>query len=153
MYLYISVQETQKSFDNISFEGSKLKKANNSNVNEHTIQRNDSITSDSSSILLLSIAFPFIVISLVLVIIVFRVVRVRVTPQNQSNFSNRRVFQVTSQYDVHTYCEIDGRNTRGTDFSIPIELRNYESINQSHDAAKYTELPAKNSRSAEILLG
>lgn len=147
MYLYISVQETKKSFDNISFEGSKLKKANNSNVNEHTIQRNDSITSDSSSILLLSIAFPFIVISLVLVIIVFRVVRV--TPQNQSNFSNRRVFQVTSQNDVHTYCEIDGRNTRGTDFNIPIELRNYESINQLHDAAKYTELPAKNSE--EIL--
>lgn len=151
MYLYISVQETKKSFDNISFEGSKLKKANNSNVNEHTIQRNDSITSDSSSILLLSIASLFIVISLVLVIIVFRVVRV--TPQNQSNFSNRRVFQVTSQNDLHTYCEIDGRNTRGTDFNIPIELRNYESINQSHDAAKYTELPAKNSRSAEILLG
>lgn len=147
MYLYISVQETKKSFDNISFEGSKLKKANNSNVNEHTIQRNDSITSDSSSILLLSIASLFIVISLVLVIIVFRVVRV--TPQNQSNFSNRRVFQVTSQNDVHTYCEIDGRNTRGTDFNIPIELRNYESINQLHDAAKYTELPAKNSE--EIL--
>lgn len=143
MYLYISVQETKKSFDNISFEGSKLKKANNSNVNEHTIQRNDSITSDSSSILLLSIASLFIVISLVLVIIVFRVVRV--TPQNQSNFSNRRVFQVTSQNDLHTYCEIDGRNTRGTDFNIPIELRNYESINQLHDAAKYTELPAKNS--------
>lgn len=147
MYLYISVQETKKSFDNISFEGSKLKKANNSNVNEHTIQRNDSITSDSSSILLLSIASLFIVISLVLVIIVFRVVRV--TPQNQSNFSNRRVFQVTSQNDLHTYCEIDGRNTRGTDFNIPIELRNYESINQLHDAAKYTELPAKNSE--EIL--
>lgn len=147
MYLYISVQETKKSFDNISFEGSKLKKANNSNVNEHTIQRNDSITSDSSSILLLSIASLFIVISLVLVIIVFRVVRV--TPQNQRNFSNRRVFQVTSQNDLHTYCEIDGRNTRGTDFNIPIELRNYESINQLHDAAKYTELPAKNSE--EIL--
>lgn len=147
MYLYISVQETQKSFDNISFEGSKLKKANNSNVNEHKIQRNDSITSDSSSILLLSIASLFIVISLVLVIIVFRVVRV--TPQNQSNFSNRRVFQVTSQNDLHTYYEIDGRNTRGTDFNIPIELRNYESINQLHDAAKYTELPAKNSE--EIL--
>lgn len=147
MYLYISVQETKKSFDNISFEGSKLKKANNSNVNEHTIQRNDSITSDSSSILLLSIASLFIVISLVLVIIVFRVVRV--TPQNQSNFSTRRVFQVTSQNDLHTYCEIDGRNTRGTDFNIPIELRNYESINQLHDAAKYTELPAKNSE--EIL--
>lgn len=147
MYLYISVQETKKSFDNISFEGSKLKKANNSNVNEHTIQRNDSITSDSSSILLLSIASLFIVISLVLVIIVFRVVRV--TPQNQSNFSNRRVFQVTSQNDVHTYCEIDGRNTRGTDFNIPIELNNYESINQLHDATKYTELPAKNSE--EIL--
>lgn len=79
--------------------------------------------SDSSSILLLSIASLFIVISLVLVIIVFRVVRV--TPQNQSNFSNRRVFQVTSQNDLHTYCEIgETREEQTSTYQLNLEITN-----------------------------
>lgn len=103
--------------------------------------------SDSSSILVfaLQIASSFIVISLVLVIIVFRVVRYKIKPHNKNNWSTH-VFKVTSQYQVHTYSEIDEKNTRGTEFNIPIELRNNELIEQLQDAyaAKYTELPAKN---------
>lgn len=105
--------------------------------------------SDSSSILVfaLQIASSFIVILLVLVIIVFRVVRYKIKPHNKNNWSTH-VFKVhvTSQYQVHTYSEIDEKNTRGTEFNIPIELRNYELIEQLQDAyaAKYTELPAKN---------
>lgn len=53
---------------------------------------------------------------------------------------------MTSKYQVHTYSEIDEKNTRGTAFNIPIELRNNELIEQLQDAyaAKYTELPATN---------
>lgn len=69
-------------------------------------------------------------------------VRDRIKSQNQIN-SLKRVFQVASQHHLQTYFEIDEKNTREIEFSILIKLRNYESVDQSQDAAKYTELSGK----------